>query len=74
MRVRVNQESFKLNVTHEILAYADVVHILGGSVHSIKKNTEALIFAGKQICLEVNAEKPSTLQCLDIRILDKITI
>jgi hypothetical protein len=30
---------------------------LGGSVHAIKKNTEALVVATKEIGLEVNAEK-----------------
>jgi hypothetical protein len=30
---------------------------LGGSVHAIKKNTEALVVASKEIGLEVNAEK-----------------
>jgi hypothetical protein len=30
---------------------------LGGSVHSIWKNTEALVVASKEIGLEVNAEK-----------------
>jgi hypothetical protein len=30
---------------------------LGGSTHAIKKNTEALVVASKEIGLEVNAEK-----------------
>jgi hypothetical protein len=30
---------------------------LGGSIHAIKKNTEALVVASKEIGLEVNAEK-----------------
>jgi hypothetical protein len=30
---------------------------LGGSVRAIKKNTEALVVASKEIGLEVNAEK-----------------
>jgi hypothetical protein len=38
------------------LVYADV-NILGGSVHTIKKNTEALVVASKQTELEVNADK-----------------
>jgi hypothetical protein len=47
----------KLNGTHQLLIYADDVNILGGSIHSIKKNAEDLIIASKDIGLEVNAEK-----------------
>ena len=36
-RVQVNQDSLKLNVTHQLLAYADDVNILGGSIHTLKK-------------------------------------
>jgi hypothetical protein len=37
--------------------YADDVNILGGSVHTIQRNTEALVVASNEIGLEVNAEK-----------------
>jgi hypothetical protein len=37
--------------------YADDVNILGGSVHTIKENSEALLVASKEIGLEVNADK-----------------
>jgi hypothetical protein len=30
---------------------------LGGSIHTIRKNTEALVIASKEIRLELNAEK-----------------
>ena len=36
-RVQVNQNSLKLNGTHQLLVYADV-NMLGGSVHTIKKD------------------------------------
>ena len=39
-RVRVNQDSLKLNGTHQLLVDADDVNIMGGSVHSVEKNTE----------------------------------
>ena len=47
----------KLNGTHQLLVYADDVNMLGGSVHTIKENTEALVVASKGIGLEVNAVK-----------------
>jgi hypothetical protein len=37
----------KLNGTHELVVYADDVNILGRSVHSVKKNAEALVVASK---------------------------
>jgi len=44
-RVQVNQDGLKLNGTHRLLVYADDVNILGGSVHTIKENTVALVVA-----------------------------
>ena len=46
----------KLNDTHQFLVYADL-NILGRSIHTRKKNTEALVVASKEIGLEVNADK-----------------
>ena len=40
-RVQINQNGFKLNGTHQLLPYADDVNILGGSIHTVKKNAEA---------------------------------
>ena len=56
-RVQVNQDDLKLNGTHQLLAYANDVTILGGSVHTVKENAEALAVATKEIGLEVNADK-----------------
>ena len=55
--VQINQNGLKLNGTHQLLVYADDVNRLGGSMHTIKKNTEALIVASKETGLEVNADK-----------------
>jgi hypothetical protein len=56
-RVQVNQDGLKLNGTHKLLAYADGVNILGGSVHTVRENAEALVIATKEIGLEVNTDK-----------------
>jgi len=49
--------STKLNGTHQLLAYVDEVNILGGNVHNTKKKTETLVFASKEIELEISADK-----------------
>ena len=56
-RVQVNQHGFKLNGIHQLLAYADDVNILGGSIHTLKENAEVLVPATREIGLEVNADK-----------------
>jgi len=55
--VQVNQDGLKLNGTHQLLAYADDVNILRGSVHMVKENAEGLVVATKEIGLDVNADK-----------------
>jgi hypothetical protein len=47
----------KLNGTHQLLAYADDVNLLGDNIDAIKKNTETLIHASKDVGLEINVEK-----------------
>jgi hypothetical protein len=56
-RVQVNQDGLKLNGTHHLLVYANDFNILGGSIHNIEENAEALVVASKEIGLEVNADK-----------------
>jgi len=56
-RVRVNQDGLKLNGTHQLLAYANDINILGGSIHKLKENAEALVAATRKIGLELNADK-----------------
>ena len=46
-----NQDGLKLNGTHQLLAYADDVNLLGGSIHTLKQNAEALVAATREIGL-----------------------
>jgi len=56
-RVQANQEGLKLNCTYQLLVYADDVNILGGSIRTVKKNTEAFVVTSKEIGVEGSAEK-----------------
>jgi hypothetical protein len=56
-KVQENQAGLKLSGTHQLLAYAADVNLLGGNIDTINKNTEPLIDASKEVGLEVNVEK-----------------
>jgi len=56
-RVQVNRDGLKLNGTHQLLAYADDVNILAGSIHTLKENAVAVVAATRVIGLEVSADK-----------------
>jgi len=60
-RVQVNQDGLKLNGTHQLLAYADDVNILGGTIPTLKENAEALVAATRETGLEVSADKAKYL-------------
>jgi len=73
-RVKVNQDGFKLNGTLQLLVYVDDVNILGGNVHTMKKNAEMLVVATMETGLEVNADKINTWSYLEIRMQDEVTV
>jgi hypothetical protein len=56
-KVQETQVRLKVNRTHQLLAYADDVNLVGDNIDTIKKNTETLIDASKEIGLEINVEK-----------------
>jgi hypothetical protein len=43
-----------LNGTHQLLAFGDDANLLGDNIDTIKKNTETLIDASKEVGLEIN--------------------
>jgi hypothetical protein len=55
--VQENQVGLKFNRTHQLLAYADDVNLLGDKIDTIEKNTESLFDASKEIGLEINKER-----------------
>jgi hypothetical protein len=55
-KVQETQMGLKLIWTHQLLVYADDVNLLGDNVDTIKKNTETVVEAGKEVSLEVNTE------------------
>jgi hypothetical protein len=56
-RVQENQEWLKWNGKLHFLAYADDVNTVGENINTINKNMETLLYAGKEVGLEVNPEK-----------------
>jgi hypothetical protein len=56
-KVRENQAGLELDGTHQFLSYADDVNLLGYNIDTIKKDTETLIDASKEVGLEINVEK-----------------
>ena len=60
-RVQVILDGLKINGTHQFLFFADDVNILGGSIHTVKENAEALVVASKEIGLEVNVDKNKSM-------------
>jgi hypothetical protein len=56
-KVQETQVGLKLNRIHQLLAYADGMNLLGDNIDTIKKNTETLIDASKEVGLGINIEK-----------------
>ena len=59
--VQIDQGSFKLNITRNLVVYADDINIVSGILCTMKKNTEALVVASKKTGLQANADKTKYL-------------
>jgi hypothetical protein len=55
-KVQDNQVRLELIGTHQFLAYADGVDLLGNNIETIERNTEISIDASKEVSLEVNVK------------------
>jgi hypothetical protein len=53
-KIQEHQVGLKLNGTHQLMACADDVNLLGDN---IKKNAETLFDASREVGLEINVEK-----------------
>jgi hypothetical protein len=47
----------KLEGTFQLLAYADDNNVVGRNIYTVKKNTESLLDASKEVGLKVSIEK-----------------
>jgi hypothetical protein len=48
-KVWENKVGLKLNKTYQLLAYADVVNVLGDNIHTIKKNADTLMLVRRLV-------------------------
>jgi len=51
-----------------------IILILHGSVHTVNKETDALVDASKEIGLEVNADKTKYMAMCEMRMQDGVTV
>ena len=50
-------DGLKLNGTHQLLAFADDVNMLGGNIHTLKEIAETQVAANRKIGKELSSDK-----------------
>ena len=64
-KIRKVQETnlgLDMNGTHQVLAYADDVNLIGGDIRTIERNADVLLNACKDIGLAVNTRKTKYME------------
>jgi hypothetical protein len=54
---------WRKNGTHQLLVSADDVNLLGDNIYTVKKNTQIVIDASKEVGIELKAEKTKYKCC-----------
>jgi hypothetical protein len=55
-KVQEYQVGLSLNVTHQLLAYADDGNLVGDNIDTVNKNTGTVFDVGKEVGPEINME------------------
>jgi hypothetical protein len=64
----------KLNGTRQNLVYADDINILGGSVHTVWRNSDVSVVANKETGIEINADKTKYVDMSQNQIAEEFTL
>jgi hypothetical protein len=56
-KVQENRMRLKSDRSHQLLAYADDMNLLGDKIDTVRKKTETFIDASKEVGLEINGDK-----------------